>query len=98
MAAGSLLIGFAAFFFSPVVPWALFPFRRKTGAAAAAAWGLLAVPGFFVWDGALVASAILTVFSCCVRIIVEISGTFEEPRARRKERRQERKEARPAAS
>ncbi|HEY8979766.1 MAG TPA: hypothetical protein VIU15_09325 [Streptomyces sp.] len=98
MAAGSLLLGFAVFFLSPVVPWILFPFRRKTGAAAAAGWGVLAVSGFFVWDGALVASAALTVFSCCVRVIVEMSGTFEEPRARREERRREREQARAAAS
>ena len=97
MAAAALLIGFAMFFFAPVVPWLLFPMRRRAGAAAAAVWGVaLLVLSTVVWDGAFLASALLTAFSCCVRLVVEATGTLEEPRARRRARHPERHSARVA--
>lgn len=87
MAAGALLIGFAVFFLSPLVPWLLFPFQRKIGAAAGALCALLALPCCSLWRGEFIGSAVLAVFSSIVRVIVEASGTFEEPRARRKVRK-----------
>lgn len=87
MAAGALLIGFAIFFLSPLLPWALFPFQRKAGAAAAAVCALLALLCCFLWNGAFIGSAVLALSSSVVRIVVEASGALEEPRARRRERK-----------
>jgi hypothetical protein len=97
MAAAALLMGFAMFFLAPVVPWLLFPMRRRAGAAAAAVWGAaLLILTTVVRDGAFLASALLTAFSCCVRLAVEAIGTLEEPRARRRARPSERHGARVA--
>ncbi|MFJ3623589.1 hypothetical protein ACIPSH_36425 [Streptomyces iakyrus] len=97
MAAAALLIGFAMFFFAPVVPWLLFPMRRRAGAAAAAAWGAaLLILSTVVWDGAFLAPVLLTAFSCCVRLVLEAIGTLEEPRARRRARHSESRGARVA--
>ncbi|MER7476303.1 hypothetical protein ABTX60_01410 [Streptomyces sp. NPDC126510] len=87
MAAAALLIGLAMFFLAPVVPWLLFPMHRRAGAAAAAVWGAaLLIMTTVVWDGAFLAPALLTAFSCCVRLVVEATGTLEGPRARRRAR------------
>lgn len=85
MAAGSLIIGFAIFFLSPVVPWTLFPFQKKAGIAAAAICALLALVCCFLWNGAFIGSAVLALLSSVVRIIVEAFGIFDGPRARRRE-------------
>ncbi|MCS0605599.1 hypothetical protein NX794_31005 [Streptomyces sp. LP11] len=88
MAAGALLIGFAIFFLSPLVPWLLFPFQRQAGTVAAAIWGLLTLPCCFLWNREFIGPALLALFSSAVRIIVEATGTFEGPRLRRKQRKQ----------
>jgi hypothetical protein len=73
---------------SPFVPWLLLPSRRTAGAVTAGAWGVLAIPWFFVGLGEYGPFAAATIVSSTVRILVEVLGVLEPRRAARQLKKQ----------